>query len=313
MSDYQLLRDAAAAAYDADIVAYFGNISRDRATQIIDVCRKRRLRRNCVLWIYSYGGDAHAAYRIARHLQEAYRTEDDDQALRGTLYAFVSGVCKSAGTILTLGASKLILGEKAELGPIDAQIRNPEEVGERTSGLTPIQALGVLEQQSVILFRRHFRELRFHTDLSFSTRMSADIATQLTKGLLTPLYEQLDPIRLAEIERSLRISQEYGTRIEKNLKPKALEKLISGYPTHSFVIDRKEAKDLFKNVESPKPELATLTETVAEFADFWLDGSAEAYAGYLTDVPPAAPVQGVIPMPEQQGAAEPAAAGGGAQ
>jgi hypothetical protein len=313
MSDYQLLRDAAAAAYDADIVAYFGNISRDRATQIIDVCRKRRLRRNCVLWIYSYGGDAHAAYRIARHLQEAYRTEDDDQALRGTLYAFVSGVCKSAGTILTLGASKLILGEKAELGPIDAQIRNPEEVGERTSGLTPIQALGVLEQQSVILFRRHFRELRFHTDLSFSTRMSADIATQLTKGLLTPLYEQLDPIRLAEIERSLRISQEYGTRIEKNLKPKALEKLISGYPTHSFVIDRKEAKDLFKNVESPKPELATLTETVAEFADFWLDGSAEAYAGYLTDEPPAAPVQGVIPMPEQQGAAEPAAAGGGAQ
>lgn len=115
-------------------------------------------------------------------------------------------ICKSAGTILALGADKLVISERAEFGPIDVQLRKPEEVGERTSGLTPIQALGVLENHSITVFKRYFRDLRFR-EYSFSTKMAADIATNITIGLLSPLYQQIDPIRLAEVERSLRIAR----------------------------------------------------------------------------------------------------------
>ena len=50
--------------------------------------------------------------------------------------------------------------------------------------------------------------------------MSAEIATNVTVGLLSGLYNQIDPIRLAEMDRSLKIASEYGERIGKsNLKP----------------------------------------------------------------------------------------------
>jgi len=49
----------------------------------------------------------------------------------------------------------------------------------------------------------------------------------------------------------MEIALAYGTRLNKvsqNLKQKALAKLISGYPSHSFVILHDEADDLFHRV-----------------------------------------------------------------
>jgi hypothetical protein len=48
--------------------------------------------------------------------------------------------------------------------------------------------------------------------------------------------------------------------MEKNVKPNGLRKLIMGYPSHSFVIDRREAKSIFKNVKSPTEEETSVFE-----------------------------------------------------
>ena len=251
----------------------------------------RRKHTNVILLLQTPGGDANTAYRIARCFQREYQTVENTGAERkeekkGEFIVFVNTRCKSAGTLLATGANKIVLAEGAELGPIDVQLRNPEEVGEQTSGLTPLQSLLFLETQSTTLFNRHFRSLRFSQALSFSTKMSAEIATNITIGLLAPLYSQIDRIRLAEMDRSLKIATEYGERIGRgNLKPNALERLLSAYPSHGFVIDREEAKELFKYVEEPSAELRTLANECENMADYY-ESRDVPWFHFLSDEPP---------------------------
>jgi hypothetical protein len=259
--DIQAVIDKYANDNNTDILGYFGQITRNADDYIIDLCRNRKLRKNILLVLATLGGDPNAGYRIARCLQEAYKTVNHPREIakttkKGNFSVFVDGRCKSAGTLICLGADKLIMSGNAELGPIDIQLRKREEVGESESGLTPVQAIRSLEMQSRGMFTRYFASLRFSERLSFSTKMAADIAKGLTVGLMSPIYEQIDPIRLAEMDRSMRIAREYAERLgAENLRDGTLDKLLGDYPSHGFVIDRGEAKKLFKNVEHPDQEL----------------------------------------------------------
>lgn len=199
----------------------------------------------------------------------------------------VFGLCKSAGTLLCVGANRIYATDDVDFGPIDVQLRKPDEVGERTSGLTPLQALDVLQIRSLGLFKAHFRQLRFDEDLAFSTKVAAEIATNLSVGLMRELYEQVDPIRLAEVERSLRIAGEYGERLRTpNVKEGGLERLLGQYPSHSFVIDKIEARKIFEEVVDPPADLAQVVQLLRDVADryLWADSP---FATYVSDQPPA--------------------------
>jgi hypothetical protein len=57
--------------------------------------------------------------------------------------------------------------------------------------------------------------------------------------------------------RSLKIAQEYGERLAnhgENFDPEHVAHLISHYPSHSFVIEREEAENLFESVRAPTLE-----------------------------------------------------------
>src|SRR5437899_4457672 len=100
---------AVSAQFDADLIIYWGDLARAHDEQLLSRLRSRRLHRNCVLWLITRGGDANAAYRIARTLQRVYNTRAKDDGKKGTFNLFVSSICKSAGTILATGADKLIM------------------------------------------------------------------------------------------------------------------------------------------------------------------------------------------------------------
>lgn len=234
--------------YDADLIFFFGPVMRPKDDFLIEECPKKRNRKNVILMITTFGGDANAAYRITRTIQKNYKD--------GNFYAFVPSVCASAGTLLISGADTLILTDHAELGPIDVQLMKVDEIGERTSGLTPIHALEYLQSHAGEFFENQFASLRFVR--RFSTTVAAKIATDITTGLLGHLYDQIDPIRLAEVNRFLRVAQDYGARIGRNLKEGALDRLLSEYKSHDFVIDPTEAEEIFKKIEQPKPALAEL-------------------------------------------------------
>jgi ClpP class serine protease len=81
----------------------------------------------------TFGGDAHAAYKIGRALQNKYNAGSIISNHEPLFDVFVPTYCKSAGTILVLGADRILMSAEAELGPIDVQLRKQDEVGEVTS------------------------------------------------------------------------------------------------------------------------------------------------------------------------------------
>ena len=257
----QSIIDNYAITQDADIAFYFGEISRDLADNIINACRTRKLRKNIVLLLTTHGGDPNAAYIIARCFQQAYKTHKKsfDKENKGNFSVVIDGICRSAGTLLCLGADELIMSGNGELGPLDIQLLKEDEISERTSGLTPIQAVKFLEGEAERMFRRTFASLKF-SGMNFSTKMAAQISTDITTGLFSPIFGQIDPLRVAEVDRSLRIAQEYGFRLNNgNLKDDKLDSLISDYPSHGFVIDREETKELFNNVSHLTGELRVIS------------------------------------------------------
>ena len=240
---------------DADLIVYSGEINRTGYEQISKLCLDEKSRTNAVLILCTYGGDPHAGYRIARAIGHHY----------GSFSVMIPGVCKSAGTLICLGAKELIMGNRSEFGPLDVQVRKKDELFDLGSGLDTIQALSYMQAQAMNAFRSYLIELK--ADAGLSTKMAAEIASKLATGLFSPIYSQVDPIRLGELQRSIEVAYAYGKRLSDksaNLKPNALNRLVSQYPSHGFVIDRSEAKELFKSVRPPKDEEIDLSA-------FWYD------------------------------------------
>lgn len=229
---------------DADVLWYNGGVSRANSDRVIELCEARARRDRVLLILTTSGGNPHAAYRIARCLQQHYTH----------FVAFVPGYCKSAGTLLVLGAHELVMSPHAELGPLDIQVSREDEVGEQSSVLTPTDALRVLQSQAIGAAVSSFRELRFKSKLP--TKLAAEIASNLVGSLYSQIFAQIDPMRLGELERATRIAAEYGKRLIKtgqNATERSLLELVGGYPSHGFCIDIDEARNLFEKVTDATP------------------------------------------------------------
>lgn len=249
--------------YSADVLVLSGNMFPPTDARLVSLLQRRALKRkNLILLLTTFGGSADIAYRIARSIQFHYNTTSNDKD-RGEFLLFVPRYCKSAGTVIALGANKIFMPELAELGPIDVQLRKDDEVGDWTSGLTAIEAMSALQEKATALFMKQFKDMRFGSETRFSTRMATDIATRLTIGLLEPVYAQIDPVKLGEIERFVRIAVEYAQRLAtENVKENTIEHLVVGYPSHGFIIDRREAETLFKDVSVPCEELERVGQVI---------------------------------------------------
>lgn len=273
--------------HEADLLIYAGQINRGGAEKVSDAL-SQRAHNNLVLLLNTVGGDSHAAFKIARACQGVYGTVPSNAYKMNsephwTIY--VPQVCKSAGTIISLGADRLMMADNAELGPIDVQMRKPEEVGELTSTLTPVQAMQSLQQQMADVFVHIFSALRFDEQLSFSTKMAGDIAKDMASAMIGPIAGQIDPMRLAETERLLKISSAYGERLNEginNVKDGALSKLLSAYPSHGFVIDRREASTLFHHVAAPSKSV----EQIARLLTFLHAGASAQEDAYVRMIHP---------------------------
>lgn len=131
-----------------------------------------------------------------------------------------------------------------------------------------MQALETLRDQAFSAFENSLLTLKVRSGITLKTCL--DVATQLTAGLFKPIYEQIDPMRLGENTRAMTIGQEYGERlnkVSKNLKEGALQKLLAGYPSHVFVINLAEAKELFRNVRpltQEEMDLIKLLDVIAQ-------------------------------------------------
>ncbi len=243
----------------ADVLLYNGDLTRGADRKLIDLCARRERRKNVLLLLITDGGDPDAAYRISRCLQDHYKK----------FTCFVTGYCKSAGTLLAIGATELVISDHGELGPIDVQMSKKDELWEYQSGLTVIASLRSLHERAFSAVEHFFINTKRKSGGSISLKMATDIAAKLTQGLFTPLYAQIDPLHLGEAERATSIANEYGQRLNilsDNLKKSALVELIGAFPSHGFVIDRTEALSLFNHVREPNEAEQNLMKLLGDRA-----------------------------------------------
>ncbi|WP_084601130.1 SDH family Clp fold serine proteinase [Acidovorax temperans] len=232
-----------------DVYKYAGVISPGGYTRLCKKISERDRSKKALLVIATPGGDPNAGFRIARALQHEY--EDGFDAL-------VPRYCKSAGTMILLGARQIFMANQSELGPLDIQIKKGDELFGRSSGLDMTQAVSFLRGEAIVSFNDYMHKL---VQQGLSTKVAAEISVKLVQGIFNPIAAQIEPLRLAEMQRAAAITLSYGARLMdtgKNVLPNGLEQLVAGYPSHAFVIDRKEARTIFSNVHSPTAALDRL-------------------------------------------------------
>lgn len=261
--------DAVADALDADVAIYNGEIERHCDRYIIDECIGRETRKNLLLILVTFGGDANAAYRIARCFQSKY----------DRLLVYVAGCCKSAGTLIAIGAHELIFSDHGELGPLDVQFSKEDDLwGDTQSGLAVMDALSALQLKAFDAFEKYFLDLQRRSGGTITLQTSAEIATELSTGIFSQIYQQIDPIHLGEAQRAMSIAGMYGRRllrVSQNIEPDALDYIQSAYPDHGFVIDRQEAEKLFQNVREPTSHEAKLSASIGDSAKWPRRSDAE--------------------------------------
>lgn len=228
-----------------DFLLISAGISRKLHHELSVLIADNQQHEKCTIFLTTRGGDPDAGFRIARCLQHHYKH----------IRLVIPSRCKSAGTLIAIGAHELAIGNLGELGPLDIQVLKASELQERSSGLDIIQALEAVETHTRVAFRKTLMDIRQGGRLS--TKLAGEFAASLATGIAAPLYSQIDPNRLGEMQRAMRIAHEYGHRLDRSsqsLYQGALENLIGAYPSHRFVIDRKEAGELFKHVRHPSKE-----------------------------------------------------------
>lgn len=187
--------------------------------------------------VHSPGGHANVAYRLAKYFKGHSKR----------LHILVPMMAKSAATLLCLNADAIFMGEFAELGPLDAQIRDDFERG--SSYFSPLDefksmefmkeyAVGFLDYLSFALSQR-----------GMSVKQALHEAMAGTVGFMNPLYAHVDPSKVGSYRRFLAEGEEYTkrllrTRMDQEDAEKLAEHLVWNYPSHDFVIDYAEARAL---------------------------------------------------------------------
>ena len=126
--------------------------------------------------VHSPGGHANTAYRLAKYFK--------GHAKR--LHMLVPTTAKSAATLLCLNADAIYMGEFAELGPLDAQIRDDFERGKTYfSPLDEFKSMEYMKEYAVGLLDYLSFQL---TQRGMSVKQALHEAMTGTIGIMNPLY-----------------------------------------------------------------------------------------------------------------------------
>lgn len=207
----------------------------DDADMLEGVLRSLDLSNGLALCISTPGGDGLAAERIVNMCREYSGT--------GEYWAIVPGKAKSAGTMVCFGASKIMMGPTSELGPIDPQIQEGDQVFSA-----------------------------FNVDASYKDLFARAVRA---KGNLEPYLQQLqryDERQIAELRAQLELSEDIAARVLasgmlKGQTEKAILKDIKMFltpertKTHGRPIYRTEAEECglkIDLVDADSPEWGSL-------------------------------------------------------
>jgi hypothetical protein len=231
-----------------DYLLINGDMSERMFAAVMKTVPPNRKNKKLLLILITYGGLANPTYRTARLLQSFY----------DEVHAFIPSYCKSAGTLLICSAHTLILSPFGEIGPLDVQLIQKDEIFGRRSGLTTRSALLDLKAHAFDLFEHFMFEIVGASQGAASFRLASDISARATSNLMSKIYEQINPDALGQDFRDLNVAAKYGERLNMkhhNLKNDGIKRLVYEYPSHDFVIDLEEAREIFDRAVLPTATL----------------------------------------------------------
>ncbi|MGB7531389.1 MAG: hypothetical protein WA977_00215 [Halobacteriota archaeon] len=176
------------------------------------------------LFLYSRGGDVSVPWRIASMIREF--CEDFN--------VLVPYKAQSAATLLSLGADNVIMGKKAELGPIDPTLVKAT-VGE---GALPQQ--DIISVEDVNSFLSFVKERANINDQSALAEVVGTLVNQISPLTLGNVNRQNSHIRL--VARKLLTSRK--EKMDEEKINSIIETLTEKIYSHGHGIGRKEAKDI---------------------------------------------------------------------
>lgn len=206
------------------------------------------------LLIDSPGGYAREVYKLAKLIRNH----------AGGFVAVVPSYAKSAATLLSLGADQILLGQDAELGPLDAQILDPERE-DSCSALDEVQALERLNAAALGAIDETILLLKIRSGKKLETLLP--IATRFVADMMRPLLEKIDTVHYSQMQRMLKEAEDYAIRL---LQPRYSEgkaktiarHLVEKYPEHGFVIDAQEAAQIGLETLVPTPEQSAIFDEI---------------------------------------------------
>jgi hypothetical protein len=209
------------------------------------------------LVIDSLGGYAKSAYRLATLLRRHC----------GGFVAVIPRCAKSAATLLALGAKDIYLGQYGELGPLDAQVFDPDSE-ESFSALDEVQTLERLHAFALEAVDKSMVLMVGRTGMKVQTLLPEMLA--FVSQLVTPLLAGVDPVHYTQMSRVLKEAEEYATRLlrvthKQDVAQGIARHLVERFPEHGFMIDHDEAKEIGLHVRALPKEVGPLLDRMVPF------------------------------------------------
>ena len=266
MDELRIVSKNYARTHNAHVFYYNGEINQLGLKKLIDVVETEKAQSvNCsdeqkivLLILFTPGGDPHIAYKCANFLKKRY----------SKFQILVPGICKSAGTLMAIGAHEIYVSDFGELGPIDMQVLDRDE-GRLGSSATIRASLNAIRENSYDMF--HFYMDRFNKDygmIKLATRLIVE--NNMVGRIDKAIAEKIDPIELGQMHRFLQTCYQYGIRLAKNgsnVDADGVTKLVYDYPEHGFVIDNTEMQTIFKRQIPLSPDLDDIIGTMDPYVD----------------------------------------------
>lgn len=189
------------------------------------------------LFLYSRGGDVSVPWRIVSMIREFC---DEFNVL-------IPYRAQSAATLLSIGADHIIMGKKAELGPIDPTLVKAS-LGETA---VPPQEIAVEDVNSFLAF----------------VKERANINDQdAVANILNSLINQIGPLTLGSVNRqhhhirlvARKLLTSRREKLDEEKISTIIETLTEKIYSHGHAIGRREAKDIGLPVEYPNNDLEEL-------------------------------------------------------
>jgi hypothetical protein len=180
------------------------------------------------LMLYTRGGDTMAAYSLVNLIRQFCKEFE----------IIIPSKARSSGTIISLGADKIIMTKQATLGPIDPSLNSPLNPQNPTVPNNPQARMPVSVESIKGFFDLAKEELKINAEANL-------------KDVLLSLSEKVHPLVLGNVYRSRSQIQMVARKLlQKQLgvdKTEKIDKIISflcsDSGSHDYAIYRNEARD----------------------------------------------------------------------